>query len=122
MRLRASLLAIVASLVFLATHAPTRAQSTSTLTPAGEGRRLFLEYNCYSCHGMRAQGGMGPNIVHAEAGDLREVVAEGGDGGMPAYGRMVSATDLNNLVAYLASIGTPNEPTFNDWWVAVPPK
>jgi cytochrome c551 len=122
MRLLASLLAVVLSLVYLATREPAVAQSTSALTPAGEGRRLFLEYNCYGCHGGRAQGGMGPNIVHAEAGDLREVVMEGGDGGMPAYGRMVTAKDLSNLVAYLASIGTPNEPTFNDWWVPVPTK
>ena len=114
MRLLTSLSAIVLGLAF--------SQSSSSLTPAGEGRRLFLEYNCYSCHGNRAQGGMGPRIVHAEAGDLSEVIREGGDSGMLSYGSLLSTTDINNLFAYLSSIGTPNEPMFYDWWVPVPTK
>lgn len=92
------------------------------LDEAGEGRRLFLKLNCYGCHGMAAGGGMGPAIVGAERGDVAEVLRRGEDGGMPSYRAWVSDTDITNLTAYLRSIGTPNEPTFNDWWVRVPPK
>ena len=99
------------------------AQATAApLSPAGEGRRAYLKYNCYGCHGPRAAGGMGPNIQHAEAGDLSEAVLEGEDGGMPSFRRIVTATDIANLGAYLRSIGTTSEPTFNDWWLPVPPK
>jgi cytochrome c551 len=108
--------------VLMLVRAPADAQSLGKLTPAGEGRRVFLQYNCYSCHGMRAGGGMGPNIVRAETGDLREVVMEGGEGGMPSYRSIATSTDVTNLIAYLSSIGTPNEPIFNDWWVPLPSK
>jgi mono/diheme cytochrome c family protein len=102
--------------------APAAAAATAPLSPAGEGRRAYLKYNCYGCHGPRAAGGMGPNIQHAESGDLSEAVLEGEDGGMPSYSRIVTATDIANLGAYLRSIGTTSEPRFNDWWLPVPPK
>jgi mono/diheme cytochrome c family protein len=92
------------------------------LNAAGEGRRAFLQYNCYSCHGMYAAGGMGPNIVHAEKGDIREAVTQGESGGMPSFHTLLTSTDISNLAAYLKSIGTPAEPTFMDWWVPVPTK
>ncbi len=101
--------------------APAQA-AAAPLSPAGEGRRAYLKYNCSGCHGARAAGGMGPNIQHAEAGDLSEAVLEGEDGGMPSFRRIVSSTDITNLTAYLRSIGTTSEPTFNDWWLPVPPK
>ena len=96
--------------------------AAAPLPPAGEGRRAFLKFNCYSCHGMFAAGGMGPNIVHAERGDLTEAVKHGESGGMPGFGRLLKGTDISNLAAYLKSIGTPNEPKFMDWWVPIPPK
>ena len=90
------------------------------LSPAGEGRRDYLKLNCYSCHGMRAQGGMGPNIVHAEAGDVREAVWQGEDSGMISFKHYATKVDLKNLAAYLKSIGTAKEPRFNDWWLPNP--
>ena len=90
------------------------------LNSAGEGRRQYLELNCYSCHGMRAQGGMGPNIVHAEAGDVREAVWQGEDSGMISFKHYANKVDLKNLAAYLKSIGTAKEPRFNDWWLPNP--
>ena len=92
------------------------------LPPAGEGRRAFLKFNCYSCHGMFAGGGMGPNIVHAERGDLGEAIKHGESGGMPGFGRLVKSVDIKNIGSYLNSIGTPNEPKFMDWWEPIPPK
>jgi len=100
----------------------TPAAGAQTLGPAGEGRRLYLRLNCYGCHGNAAKGGMGPNIVHAEFGDLSEAVLEGEDHGMRSYRTYVTSTDIANLSAYLRSIGTTAEPKFKDWWVPVPPK
>jgi cytochrome c551 len=108
--------------VVLSARIQVLAQTAPKLTPAGEGRRVYLRYNCYGCHGMRAGGGMGPNIVRAESGDLREAVMEGEDGGMPSFRALLTSTDISNLSAYLSSIGTPNEPRFDDWWVPVPTK
>jgi mono/diheme cytochrome c family protein len=102
--------------------APAAKPLSGQLDAAGEGRRTFLKLNCYGCHGMFAAGGMGPNIVHAERGDVQEAVMQGEDGGMPSFRTRVSPTDIDNLTAYLKSIGTPNEPVFMDWWKKVPPK
>jgi cytochrome c551 len=100
----------------------TTSQVAHALDAAGEGRRAYLKYNCYGCHGNGATGGQGPNIVHTELGDVTEAVWQGKDEGMPSYRNIVTTTDLANLAAYLRSIGTPSEPKFNDWWVPVPPK
>jgi cytochrome c551 len=103
--------------------ASNSAQATvAPLSAAGEGRRAYLKYNCSGCHGARAVGGMGPNIQHAEAGDLSDAVLEGEDGGMPSFRKIVSSADITNLGVYLRSIGTASEPMFNDWWLPVPPK
>lgn len=92
------------------------------LNPAGEGRRQWLRLNCYSCHGMNAAGGMGPAVAGKERGDVAEAVLEGKDEGMRSYRGYVSSRDIDNLTAYLRSIGTASEPLFNDWWVPYPPK
>ena len=92
----------------------------ATLNSVGEGRRVFLKLNCYGCHGDNASGGMGPNIQHAESGDLSEAVKEGEDAGMPSFSKYVTATDITNLHNYLNSIGTASEPKWVDWWNAYP--
>jgi mono/diheme cytochrome c family protein len=99
--------------------------TAAQLSPAGEGRRLYLANNCYGCHGGRAGGGdfgfTAPEFrdEKAELGDLTEVLREGGESGMPAFPNL-TATDINNLYAYFQSLRTSAEPTFNDWWVPVP--
>lgn len=93
-----------------------------TLSAAGEGRRQYLKLNCYGCHGMSGQGGMGPNVVHAEYGDVSEKVLQGAGEGMVSYRAYVTEQDVRNIAAYLASIGKPEEPKFKDWWIAIPPK
>lgn len=118
MRITPRLMVVTWSLVAL-----SGAALSADLNPAGEGRRLWLKLNCSGCHGDRAAGGMGPNVQHAEGGDVHDVVQEGGDKGMPPYrSSNLSATDITNLSAYLRSIGTAGEPKFRDWWVAIPPK
>ena len=109
----------VAMACLLALAGMAQAQS---LGGAGEGRRLWLKLNCSGCHGDRAGGGMGPNVAHADAGDVSEAVLQGEGGGMRSYRAYVTSTDLTNLTLYLRSIGTVSEPKFRDWWVPIPPK
>lgn len=97
--------------------------SAQQLTPAEEGRRVFLANNCYGCHGLRGAGGGfvgAPNLRgEAELGDLTEAVREGEDRGMPAF-RNLTASDISNLYAYLKSMRTASEPIFNLWWEPMP--
>ena len=94
------------------------------MSPAGEGRRLYVKLNCSGCHGARAAGGgMGPNIVGKEAHDVFEKMQKGESAGMPAYpAEYVTTGNAAYLGAYLLSIGTPSEPKFVDWWVPFPTK
>ena len=87
------------------------------LGPAGNGRRKYLELNCYLCHGVRAAGQFGPNIQGAEQGDVSEALKQGEpEAGMPSFNKYVTSADISNITAYLASIGTSKEPMWFDWW------
>jgi mono/diheme cytochrome c family protein len=97
------------------------AASAMALDSTGEGRRLFLQFNCYGCHGGRAGGGMGPNFRddRPTADDVKNAVEEGLPGGMPRFENLEDR-DIKNLVSYIKSLRTPAEPTFTHWWEAVP--
>jgi cytochrome c551 len=92
------------------------------LNAAGEGRRQYLKLNCYGCHGTAAAGGMGPRIVRRDLSEVSAALLNGRPGGMRSFAAYVTQRDINNITAYLQSIGTPDEPTFNDWWFPIPPK
>ena len=104
-------------------HAPRPSVVMSgNLGPVGEGRRNFLKWNCYGCHGMNAAGGIGPNIQTKGSPEVREAMRNGRPGGMPSFVQIAGVADMDNVAAYLASIGTPGEPKWVDWWIDVPPK
>jgi cytochrome c551 len=96
--------------------------SASLAAPAAnagvvQGRKAWLKYNCYGCHGDNAGGGMGPNIRHADSGDVREAMTGGArEGGMRSFVGIAAPLDYLDITAYLATIGTKNEPTWHDWW------
>jgi len=103
------------------------AVAAATLAPAAgsagvvEGRRAWLKLNCYGCHGNNGAGGMGPNIQHAEAGDVSEAMnGDAREGGMRSFAGIAAATDAANIAAYLATIGTASEPKWVDWWNPIP--
>jgi cytochrome c551 len=82
------------------------------------GRRLFLKMNCYGCHGGRGGGGMCPSL---RDGDVDEdAIEEGTESGMPAFGDLLTEREIEDLVAYIESMRTPQEPTFTHWWEPVP--
>ena len=91
--------------------------SFPSLGPIGDGRRAWLEFNCYGCHGNNASGGMGPNVQHSEAGDVSEAInGDAKEGGMRSFKGLLAKKDAKNIAAYLNSIGTKKEPTWLDWW------
>jgi cytochrome c oxidase cbb3-type subunit 3 len=81
-----------------------------------EGRRLFVHYNCYGCHGGRAGGGMGPSlrdpswIYGSSDAQVFDSIAQGRAHGMPAWGSEIPQDQIWQLVAYVKSLGTPMEP------------
>ena len=101
---------------------PPRARVTVTnplagkLAAAVEGRRLFLWYNCYGCHGGRAGGGMGPSLRDAvwlygsTDQDIFNSIADGRPHGMPAWGLMLPEEQIWQLTAYIRLLGSQNEP------------
>ena len=99
---------------------PAAVSAPTTGTPEFEGRRLWLKYNCYSCHGMHAAGAIAINI-QGFGGAVPFAVGGGEAGfGMPNFSKYLSATDISNLSAYVNVAGTAAEPTFLQWWKANP--
>jgi cytochrome c oxidase cbb3-type subunit 3 len=81
-----------------------------------EGRRLFVQFNCSGCHGGHAGGGMGPSLrdaVWIYGGDDAHIyasIAQGRANGMPTWGAKIPEQEIWQLVAYIKSLRTPDEP------------
>jgi cytochrome c oxidase cbb3-type subunit III len=75
------------------------------------GRQVYSS-KCASCHGPDGQGLIGPNLtdqfwIHGKGGraDLMKVISEGVlEKGMPAWGSMISETDVLNVAAFVFSL------------------
>ena len=76
----------------------------------GEGRILFVRFNCSGCHGGRAGGGMGPSLRDVDwiygSNDVQifSSIAEGRAHGMPAWGLHLNDEQVWKLVAYIKSL------------------
>jgi cytochrome c oxidase cbb3-type subunit 3 len=83
---------------------------------AAAGRRLFLAYNCYGCHGGRAGGGMGPSLrdstkqYGSSDTQLFATIVEGRPAGMPAWGGRIPDAQIWQIITYIRTLGTPEEP------------
>jgi cytochrome c oxidase cbb3-type subunit III len=81
-----------------------------------DGRRLFDWYNCSGCHGGHAGGGMGPSLrdpvwLYGDRDDqIYDSIAQGRSQGMPAWGSKIPEIQIWELVAYIKSMRTPQEP------------
>jgi len=88
----------------------------SDRTAMGEGRKLFVSFNCSGCHGGRAGGGMGPSLRDEDwiygnrDAQIFSSIAEGRAHGMPSWYRQLTADQRWKLVAYIKSLRTRNEP------------
>jgi cytochrome c oxidase cbb3-type subunit 3 len=85
-------------------------------TATGEGRQLFIRFNCVGCHGGRAGGGMGPSLrdvdwLYGDAeAQLYSSIAEGRAHGMPSWQPRLTPDQIWKLVTYIKSLRTRNEP------------
>jgi len=83
---------------------------------ANEGRQLFVQYNCSGCHGGRGGGGMGPSlrdslwIYGSSDAQLLGSITEGRPAGMPTWGGRIPRDQMWKLIAYVRTLGTPQEP------------
>jgi cytochrome c oxidase cbb3-type subunit III len=81
-----------------------------------DGRRLFVWFNCYGCHGGHAGGGMGPSLrdvtwIYGNSdANIFNSIAEGRANGMPAWGTKLPEDQIWKIVAYIKSMRTPLEP------------
>jgi cytochrome c oxidase cbb3-type subunit 3 len=81
-----------------------------------QGRKLFLWYNCAGCHGGHGGGGMGPSlrdqtwIYGSTDANVFDSIAQGRGKGMPAWGLKVPEQQIWQLVAYIKSMRSPQEP------------
>src|SRR5688572_10605944 len=61
----------------------------------GEGKRLYVWFNCAGCHGVGGGGGMGPALMDEkwlyghESQDVFTSIAKGRPNGMPAFGERI---------------------------------
>ncbi|HMO04799.1 MAG TPA: c-type cytochrome [Kiritimatiellia bacterium] len=109
---------------------PVRAavKAAAEETPVQAGQRLFAELGCIACHGAVA-GALGPSLTgvyghEVDLADGRKVLADeayvresilepmasvvaGYAPVMPAFKGIVTDDQLDKLVAYIKSIGTP---------------
>src|SRR5512145_1140961 len=104
---------LVFGLIVASVSAQTPAQQQNT-APAGnatEGKKLYVSYGCYQCHGYEAQGSsatgprLGPRPI-AFAAFSRYVRQPTGQ--MPPYTtKVVSDADLANIYAFVSSRPAP---------------
>jgi cytochrome c oxidase cbb3-type subunit 3 len=85
-------------------------------TASGEGRQLFVRFNCSGCHGGRAGGGMGPSLRDVDwiygnrDAQVFSSIAEGRAHGMPTWQPRLTPDQIWKLVTYIKSLRTRSEP------------
>src|SRR5690242_20418252 len=107
------LLSLVLGLTIAAASAQTPAPQPNA-APAGNieaGKKLFVSYGCYQCHGYEAQGSsatgprLGPRPIAFTA--FSRYVRQP-TGQMPPYtAKVVSDADLTNIYAFVQSRPAP---------------
>jgi cytochrome c oxidase cbb3-type subunit 3 len=76
----------------------------------GEGKHLFIAFNCNGCHGQGG-GGEGPSLMDnryrygSEPGNLFASVVEGRPNGMPSFRGKLTQQQAWQLVSYLRALG-----------------
>lgn len=75
-----------------------------------QGKKVFTS-NCASCHGVNAEGRIGPCLTDATwkygkaDQDILHTINKGRPGGMPAWGTFLKPPEIQAVAAYVRSIG-----------------
>lgn len=76
---------------------------------AENGKKLYLKYGCYECHGYAGQGGAGARIA-PNTPSIQALIAyvRHPSGAMPPYSpKVASDADLADIRAFLVSLPAP---------------
>ncbi|MEO8881733.1 MAG: c-type cytochrome [Gemmatimonadaceae bacterium] len=85
---------------------------------AVQGRELFIENNCYSCHGGLAGGAMGPSLrdttwkYGGSDSMIYHSIHDGRPMGMPPWAGRLNDRQIGALIEYIHSLRTKAEPQF----------
>ncbi len=85
-----------------------------------EGEDLYKLLNCYSCHGLRGGGGMGPDLTDEEwkedAGDDTRVMDQimTGRNKMPGYDGVITEEEAWKVIAYVRTL-YKGDPATIEW-------
>ena len=104
---------LMTTIVALPLIAAAQTAPTNTEGNATTGKRLYMEKNCYYCHGTAGQGGRDGARIAATAlnadGLIRYVRKPAG--AMPAYTeKLISDQELRDVLAYLKSLPAAKAP------------
>jgi mono/diheme cytochrome c family protein len=93
------------------------AGSSSAFQPsaasAANGKRVFMTYYCYACHGTEGQGGAGPRLVMRATPDPLIRYVRKPTGTMPPYtSNVISEQELKDIYTFLRAI--PASPAARD--------
>ena len=81
-----------------------------------EGKQLYDQMNCASCHSPRGGGNMGPSLIDSlwvygsEPENIHQTIVQGRPNGMPAYRERLSNDQVWKLVAYVRQLATLTSP------------
>ncbi len=82
---------------------------TGDSTAIAQGRKLYLKFNCYGCHGTMGGGGMGKPlndeqwIYGGDDASVVETIRQGRQGGMPPYDELLKEDEIWKIIAYIRS-------------------
>jgi len=104
---------LLTAIVVLPVIAAAQTAPANTAGNATNGKRLFMEKNCYYCHGTAGQGGRDGARLAATGlnadGLIRYVRKPAG--AMPAYTeKLISDQELRDVLAYLKSLPAAKAP------------
>lgn len=93
----------------------------SDASAAQQGEKLFAAMNCDGCHGGGALGWVGPSLADGrwqfggEDGAVFHSIFYGRPRGMPAYGGILPASTVWQLVTYVKTRPVPREVPTASW-------
>lgn len=88
---------------------------------AAVGAKLFTAMNCDGCHGGGATGWVGPSLsarrwrFGGSDADIFQTIYYGRPHGMPAFGGLLPADGIWQIVSYLRSLPAPKDVPTESW-------